>query len=88
MFSTFVLGLVKILLAIVILAGMVMVLLGIGMIAKPKGKTDDEKAGELRRELKEEEDVIGTNSVFHTFLSDKSGRRPARKQPSTHRQSR
>lgn len=68
MLSGFVIGILKVLLVIVILAGMVVILLGIGIMMRKSDKEDAAAAEELRREVKSREEVISRNSVFRGFL--------------------
>ena len=68
MLSGFVIGILKLILVIVILAGMVVILLGIGIMMRKSDREDADAAEALRREVKSREEVISRNSVFRGFL--------------------
>jgi len=60
--------LLKIFLVAVILVCMVMILMGIAYLSKPGHHHEEEDAAELRREIKDKEDVMGRYSAFRQFL--------------------
>ena len=66
---------VKTLLIIVILSVMVIILLGIGHFFSDQFHTGMDDTDELRRDIAENDDVIGEKSVFHDLV-DKSTATP------------
>lgn len=69
MLSGFILGILKVILVIIILAGMVVILLGIDIMMHRTDHKDAVAAEELRKEVRNQEDVISRNSVFRGFLN-------------------
>ena len=82
MLNGFVIGILKLILVIVILAGMVVILLGIGIMMRKSDREDADAAEALRREVKSREEVISRNSVFRGFLH-----RPGDMRVSSHKSS-
>lgn len=59
---------VKIVVILALLMGMVMVLMGIGHLYRKDGSREVREADRLRRDIKESDNVITRNSIFHDFL--------------------
>lgn len=56
-------------LVIVILAAMVMILLSIGRLTRGEGFEDPNKTFQLKKEIKEDSNVVTDNSVFDYLLA-------------------
>lgn len=63
---------------IAILAGMVVLLMGIGLLSHPGRDTTNEEAAEFRREVRDRNDVIGERNVFRGFLRSRHKRQRQR----------
>lgn len=59
---------IKIILVVVLLVAMVMVLLGIGHLFSGNFNTVQNDIDELRREVRERDEVISAKNSFHAFL--------------------
>lgn len=70
MISAVFIGILKVLLVIAILAGMVMILLGISIVAHTAEDSDSELTNQMRDDIKKSADVIGRHSVFRSFISN------------------
>lgn len=73
-------AILKFILVVALLAGMVLVLLSIGHLSAGTFHHDSDDLDNLRREVDEEEDVIGKASAFHSFVSgrDRGTRRASK----------
>lgn len=67
-----VIGLVRVLMVIAILAGMVMLLTGIGLLTHSSRETRPEETADLRREVRDKSEVIGEHNVFRGFLRSRN----------------
>jgi len=65
---------IQITLIILILAGMTMLLLGIDQLFTGKFNADDERANQLRRDVKNKGEVISDNNIFKSLVSDSARR--------------
>lgn len=70
MMVSFLLICFKVFLVILILAGMVMVLLGIGNLVNRDYKEEEKQTAMLRREVEQGSSVISNHSLFRRFLSE------------------
>ena len=61
-------ALLKLLLVVLILIGMVMVLLGINHLSSGNLGSNEDDTAEFRKEVKEDEEVMGRHSAFRQFL--------------------
>lgn len=65
---------IQITLVILILAGMVVLLLGIDQLFTGKFNADDERANQLRHDVKNKGEVISDNNIFKSLVSDSARR--------------
>ena len=65
-------------LVIVILAGMVMILLSIGRLARGEGFEDPNKTTRLKKEVQENHEIVSDNSVFDYLLVKRFSREDAK----------
>ena len=70
-------AILKFILVVALLAGMVLVLLSIGHLSAGTFHHDNDDIDNLRREVDEDENVIGKASAFHSLVSGKD--RPSRR---------
>lgn len=71
MMVSFLLICFKVFLVILILAGMVMVLLGIGNLVNKDYKEEEKQTAMLRREVEQGRSVISNHSLFRRFLPER-----------------
>lgn len=69
MIAAFFISILKGLLVLVMLVAMVMVLMGISHLSRVDDDSAEEDAEKLRRQIDEDERVVGDYSVFHRFLA-------------------
>lgn len=65
---------IQITLVILILAGMMMLLLGIDQLFTGKFNADDEQANQLRHDVRNKGEVISDNNIFKSLVSDSARR--------------
>ena len=65
---------IQITIVILILAGMMMLLLGIDQLFTGKFNADDERAYQLRHDVKNKGEVISDNNIFKSLVSDSARR--------------